>query len=106
MCGWVLTIIGLILVLIAMKGLSEVYGEGGIFSNALYGFISGVVGTIVLIAMMIIAFFSFMRAGMPMEAWVLPGISMAQMFAGVMMIIWEIFAIFCNFRGYILQEIV
>lgn len=42
-----LGLIGFIMVLIALKGLGDHYNEGGIFNNALYGFMIGVVGSVV-----------------------------------------------------------
>ena len=42
-----LGLIGFILVLISLKGLGDHYNEGGIFNNALYGFIAGIVGCVV-----------------------------------------------------------
>ncbi len=42
-----LGLIGFILVLIALKGFGDYYNEGGIFNNALYGFIVGIVGGVV-----------------------------------------------------------
>lgn len=89
-----LTIIGMILVLIAMKGLSDFYVEGSIFNNALYGFIFGIIGTIVLIAMAVIAFFGFMGAGMARGAWGAPEISFPWMFVGAAIFIWVIFVLF------------
>jgi uncharacterized membrane protein len=44
-----LGLIGFILVLIAFKGLGDYYSEGGIFNNALYGFMIGVVGSVVAV---------------------------------------------------------
>ena len=44
-----LGLIGFILVLIALKGLGDYYNEGGIFNNALYGFMIGVVGSVVAV---------------------------------------------------------
>ena len=41
-----LNLIGIILVLIAMKGMAEYYNDDEIFKNALYGFIFGVVAVI------------------------------------------------------------
>lgn len=40
----ILSLIGIILVLIAMKGLAEHYSEPRIFDNALYGFVFGIIG--------------------------------------------------------------
>lgn len=49
-----LSLIGVILVLIALKGLSDDYNEGGIFNNALYGFIVAIVGGVASVAMIVI----------------------------------------------------
>lgn len=46
--GAFLDLIGLILVLVALKGLADYYREGGIFNNAIYGVITGIVGVVVL----------------------------------------------------------
>ncbi len=48
-----LPLIGFILVLIALKGLADYYNEGGIFNNALYGFIAGIVGGVVSVGVLI-----------------------------------------------------
>ena len=48
-----LNLIGVILVLIAMKGMAEYYNDDDIFKNAVYGFIFGVVGVIALIAVIL-----------------------------------------------------
>ena len=45
-----LNLVGIILVLIAMKGMADYYDEDEIFKNALYGFIFGFIGVIALIA--------------------------------------------------------
>jgi uncharacterized membrane protein len=45
-----LGLIGFILVLIALKGFGDYYNEIGIFNNALYGFIVGIVGGVVSVA--------------------------------------------------------
>jgi uncharacterized membrane protein len=52
---FVLPLIGVILLLIGLKGLSEYYNESGIFNNALYGTIVGVVGIVIVAA---VAFFA------------------------------------------------
>jgi uncharacterized membrane protein/ribosomal protein L40E len=52
-----LNLIGIILVLIAMKGMGDYYDDDDIFKNALYGFIFGFVGVIALIA--VILMFAF-----------------------------------------------
>ena len=48
-----LNLIGIILVLIAMKGIADYYNEDEIFTNALYGFIFGIVAVIALVAVII-----------------------------------------------------
>ncbi|MCS7124653.1 MAG: DUF996 domain-containing protein [Candidatus Bathyarchaeota archaeon] len=45
-----LLLVGAILVLIALKGFADHYQDGGIFNNALYGFISVIVGLVTTIA--------------------------------------------------------
>jgi uncharacterized membrane protein len=45
--GLLLSLIGLILVLIGLKGFADYYNEAGIFNNFLYGTIAGVVGVVV-----------------------------------------------------------
>jgi uncharacterized membrane protein len=45
-----LNLVGIILVLIAMKGMADYYDEDEIFKNALYGFIFGFIGVIALVA--------------------------------------------------------
>lgn len=42
----VVALVGFILVLIALHGLAEIYKENGIFTNALYGFITAIVGVV------------------------------------------------------------
>jgi uncharacterized membrane protein len=55
----VLSIVGLILVLIALNRLSRAYGNDAIWRNALYGFITGIVG----VAVLVVAVFAYL---MPM----------------------------------------
>lgn len=50
-----LSLIGIILVLVAMKGFADDYGSGAIWTNALYGFIFGIVGTVAA-AVVLVAF--------------------------------------------------
>ena len=56
----VLGLVGLILVLIAMKGLSDHYNESGIFNNSLYGVILSIVGGVVFVAALIMTALSFL----------------------------------------------
>ena len=48
-----LVLVGAILVLIALKGFADHYQEGGIFNNALYGFITVIIGTVATVAIFI-----------------------------------------------------
>ena len=57
----VLGLVGLILVLIAMKGLADYYKENGIFNNALYGVLSTIVGAIVFAVVIFMTLVSFFR---------------------------------------------
>jgi uncharacterized membrane protein len=54
-----LNLIGIILVLIAMKGMTDYYKDEGIFRNALYGFIFGFVGVVALIAVILMLVLGF-----------------------------------------------
>ena len=62
----ILSLIGIILVLIGMKGLADFYGEKGIFDNALYGFIFGIIGVVVAIALFVTALLGGMGWSMGM----------------------------------------
>jgi uncharacterized membrane protein len=57
----VLGLVGLILVLIALKGLSDHYNEAGIFNNSLYGVILSIVGGVVFVVALIMTAVSFLR---------------------------------------------
>ena len=50
----VIELVGLILVMVALYNLASHYREGGIFNNALYGLIIGIVGGVIAIAAVII----------------------------------------------------
>jgi uncharacterized membrane protein len=50
----IVEIIGAILVLVALHGLGSYYKEEGIFNNALYGVITGVVGVVIAVAIGIV----------------------------------------------------
>jgi len=51
----ILALVGIILVLIAMNGLAGYYKEGGIFNNALYGFITIIVGGVAFVATLVVS---------------------------------------------------
>ena len=66
----VLGLIGLILVLIALKGLSDHYTEGGIFNNALYGIIIAILGGAVFIAVIVVTAVGLLSAlGIEVATW-------------------------------------
>lgn len=48
-------LIGIILALIALKGMADHYNAGGIFNNALYGTISVIIGMAAFIAIFVVA---------------------------------------------------
>ena len=50
----ILSIVGLILLLVGLKGLSSYYQEDGIFNNSLYAIITGIVGVVVAAATLIV----------------------------------------------------
>ncbi|PVX25649.1 MAG: hypothetical protein CW716_07605 [Candidatus Bathyarchaeum sp.] len=52
--GSILGLVGLILVLISMKGLADHYNEGGIFNNTLYGVILTIVGGVIFVAAIVL----------------------------------------------------
>lgn len=51
--GGFLSLIGFILVLIALYGLAGYYNESGIFNNALYGFITTIVGVVAAVGVVV-----------------------------------------------------
>jgi len=58
----VLGLVGLILVMIALKGLSDHYSEGGIFNNALYGVILAIIGGAICVTVVVVAAVDFLTA--------------------------------------------
>jgi uncharacterized membrane protein len=50
----VIELIGVILVMVALYNLASYYSEGGIFNNALYGLIAGIVGGVVAVGAVIL----------------------------------------------------
>ncbi len=53
-----LSLVGIILILVAMRGLANYYKEDSLFKNALYGFIFGIIGIVAAIALFVTFFFS------------------------------------------------
>lgn len=54
-----LNLIGIILVLIAMKGMAEHYNDDDIFKNALYGFVFGAIGVMAMVAVILLFVFGY-----------------------------------------------
>jgi uncharacterized membrane protein len=52
----VLALVGLILMLIGVKGLAEYYNDAGIYNNILYGSITGIVGAVVSVVVAAVGF--------------------------------------------------
>jgi uncharacterized membrane protein len=46
---WIIGLVGVVLILAALHGLESFYNSKGIFSNAIYGIITGVVGVIIAV---------------------------------------------------------
>ena len=78
--GAVLSLVGIILVLVAMKGLADYYNEPTIFNDTLYGFIFGIIGIIALVAIFVSAF-----AGLSMTAMMDPQQILASFFAWIIL---------------------
>jgi uncharacterized membrane protein len=57
----VIELIGLILVMVALYNLASYYAEGGIFNNALYGVIAGIVGVVVAVGVVVLAVLTSLR---------------------------------------------
>jgi uncharacterized membrane protein len=55
-----ITLVGLILVMVAMYGLASHYRESGIFNNALYGVITAIVGVVLFAVVVVYALFGFL----------------------------------------------
>lgn len=58
--GGLLMLIGVILVLIAIKGYADTYKESSIFNNALYTIIFEIIGVVVFMAILLIVAMSFL----------------------------------------------
>ncbi|MCJ7762299.1 DUF996 domain-containing protein [Candidatus Bathyarchaeota archaeon] len=56
----IVTLVGLILVMVAMYGLASHYRESGIFNNALYGVITAIVGVVLFAVVVVYALFGFL----------------------------------------------
>jgi uncharacterized membrane protein len=58
----IISLIGAILVLIALKGFADYYKEQGIFNNALYAIIAAIVGAVLFAVLVIVATVNFFNA--------------------------------------------
>jgi uncharacterized membrane protein len=56
----IVTLVGLILVMVAMYGLASHYRESGIFNNTLYGVITAIVGVVLFAVVVVYALFGFL----------------------------------------------
>ena len=56
----IISLVGIILTLIAVKGLADYYSEAGIFNNALYAVITAIVGGIVTMGVVFVALVDFL----------------------------------------------
>ena len=58
----ILAFVGLILILVALYGLANIYKEKGIFNNALYGFIAGIVGAVAAAIVLVIVVLTSLKS--------------------------------------------
>ena len=78
-----LNLIGIILVLIALKGMADYYNDEEIFKNALYGFIFGIIGSVALVAFILMLVFGFATISpviAPLAGWGLVIITVAILY--------------------------
>jgi len=87
-----LSLIGIILVFIAAKGLADNYGEAGIFNNALYALIMGIIGVVALIGVLVFSVFSaFADLGIDTTDWANVGPQLQErLMGGDMDFIWKL----------------
>ena len=84
-----LHLIGVTLVLVAMKGLADDYNDPEIFKNALYGFIFGIIVAIALAAFIPIAFFSITAVSTVSSTLPLAGLGLVVL----VVIVWYVFSL-------------
>lgn len=82
-----LLVVGAILVLIALKGFADHYQDGGIFNNALYGFITVIVGLVATIAIFVMLVLQVL-ANIGID-WTNP-MEVQQYFMSHMDVVWQI----------------
>jgi uncharacterized membrane protein len=84
-----LALIGIILVLIAMKGLADYYNEKTIFDNALYGFIFGIIGIVAAVVIFVMALSSGVALAEPLA--IIGGLLVALVVAFIFLLLSAIF---------------
>ena len=97
-------LVGAILLLIAMKGFADYYRESGIFNNALYAIITGIVGVVAFAAIAIVALFDFLaELGITLNVG-----TVADWTAQVSQIDWQNIDmnVFVRFAGFIFLDII
>jgi uncharacterized membrane protein len=82
-----LLVVGIILVLVALKGFADHYQDGGIFNNALYGFITVIVGLVATAAIFVILILQVL-SGLPID-WTNP-MEVQQYFMNNMDVFWQV----------------
>jgi uncharacterized membrane protein len=66
----IIALVGLILVLVAVKGFSDYYKDAGIFNNMIYAIVMGIVGAVVAGILIVSAAFGILSAvGINMSNW-------------------------------------
>jgi len=60
--GWIIDLIGLILLFIGLKGFSDYYKDSGIFNNALYSLIIGIIGGVIAAVLVVTAALGLLNA--------------------------------------------
>ncbi|WP_069806856.1 DUF996 domain-containing protein [Vulcanisaeta thermophila] len=86
--GAVLNLIGYIMILIALNKLSKAFNTPGIFRNAIYGVITDIVGSIVLIIALVLAFPSLLSSDS------VYGESSMTTLIGLLVALWVVFYVF------------
>jgi uncharacterized membrane protein len=96
---FIVPIVGVILLLIGLKGLSEYYNEAGIFNNTLYGTIVTIVGIVVVAAVVFTALLGMLAVIVP--NWNGDFVTLAQQFSSADWINWSANLTFGDFAPYI-----
>lgn len=77
----ILSLIGLILMMIGLKGLADFYKEGGIFNNALYAIILAIVGVVIAVGLLVVMFVgTLLELGIDLASWATLGTQLTTIF--------------------------